>query len=536
MGIKARIPVAVLIVLLLVISHLGCRDNGSSIAQDEKKIPRTITVKENRFVDNYGRQVILNGINIVNKNKDEGYIIQSGPELYENMAKWGVNCIRFGIIWDRLEPEPGVYDEEYLKEIDQRIALAEKNNLFVVLDMHQDLFSVKYADGAPAWATLDKGKTHTTGDIWSDAYILSEAVQTSFDNFWWNRPASDGIGLQDHYAALWQHIAKRYVDNSTVIGYDIMNEPFPGSVAPAYMNALLMAYGELNYSLTGDVWDAERLAAMWGDSKRRIETLEVISNTANYHFVISRLTELNKEFESTYLQAMYQKVALAIREVDRKHILFLEHSYFGNMGVGSGIERVSLPDGTPDPFVAYGAHGYDLVTDTEAVAEASNERLAYIYDQINKKGQQLKMPVWLGEWGAFYGNSTTVVPIAKNSVHLIEKHLFGNAYWSYTPGTENLEYFKQTLVRVYPAYVNGELIGYGNDFDSHQFGMRWKEDRKNNYPTMVFVPNLSKLNREALIGWGNFEIEKINYSDAGWLILPPVKGGGERNLTLFMDQ
>lgn len=58
---------------------------------------------------------------------------------------------------DRLEPEPGVYNEDYLKEIDERIQWAEQNNLFVVLDMHQDLFSVKYSDGAPEWATLDEG-------------------------------------------------------------------------------------------------------------------------------------------------------------------------------------------------------------------------------------------------------------------------------------------------------------------------------------------------------------------------------------------
>ncbi len=123
----------------------------------EQVLPATITVKGDKFTDDQGREIILNGINIVSKDKAEGYIFQSGPELYENLQKWGVNCIRFIIIWDRLEPEPGVYNEDYLKEIDERIQWAEQNNLFVVLDMHQDLFSVKYSDGAPEWATLDEG-------------------------------------------------------------------------------------------------------------------------------------------------------------------------------------------------------------------------------------------------------------------------------------------------------------------------------------------------------------------------------------------
>lgn len=535
MKVKIRIRIVHFVIFLLATFFMACKNKSDLTPQSEKRWPKTITIKEGRFVDDNGRQVILNGTNVVSKNKEEGYIFQSGPELYENLSKWGVNCIRFIIIWDRLEPEPGVYNEAYLKEIDQRIALAEKNGLFVVLDMHQDLFSVKYADGAPEWATLDEGKPHATGAVWSDSYMMSEAVQTSFDNFWANSPASDGIGLQDHYAALWRHIAKRYADNLTVIGYDIMNEPFAGSSAVEFMESLLTAYGELHYSLTGEILDEAQLTAMWVDEKSRMKALEVLSNTDNYHFVFSRLFEINKAFESTYLQKMYQKVALAIREVDQKHILFLEHSYYGNTGVGSSIERVHLADGSPDPLVAYAAHGYDLVTDTDNVALASDERVAYIYDQISKKGEQLKMPVWLGEWGAYYGNSTSVIPAAKNAMHLIEKHLFGNAYWSYSQGMENLEFFKQILVRTYPAYVNGELISYSNDFHTHQFTMQWKEDKNNHTPSMVFVPYLSKLDMEALNKWDDFEIEKINYSDAAWLIIPS-KGEGERVLTLYMHK
>ena len=57
--------------------------------------------------------------------------------------------------------------------------------------MHQDLYSVLYADGAPKWATLTEGKPHKTGDIWSEAYMLSEAVQNAFDNFWANTSVSN---------------------------------------------------------------------------------------------------------------------------------------------------------------------------------------------------------------------------------------------------------------------------------------------------------------------------------------------------------
>ncbi|MDD2504380.1 MAG: cellulase family glycosylhydrolase [Clostridia bacterium] len=203
-------------------------------------MPKSITIHQNKFVDNQGRHVILNGINVISKSKKEGYLVPEDSTLYPKLRDWGYNSVRFGIIWDGIEPEPGVYNEEYLIGIDKHIKWAADNNVFVVLDMHQDLYSVLYADGAPEWATIHEDKPHTTGDIWSDAYMLSGAVQTAFDNFWANTPASDGIGLQDHYAEMWKHIAKRYANNPNVIGYDLMNEPFRGSSAIESMSAILV--------------------------------------------------------------------------------------------------------------------------------------------------------------------------------------------------------------------------------------------------------------------------------------------------------
>ena len=61
----------------------------------------------NRFVDAQGRHVLLHGINLVNKNPDAGYFFDEGPERFAAMADWGFNCVRLGVIWDGLEPEPG---------------------------------------------------------------------------------------------------------------------------------------------------------------------------------------------------------------------------------------------------------------------------------------------------------------------------------------------------------------------------------------------------------------------------------------------
>lgn len=111
------------------------------------------------------------------------------------MRDWGMKCIRLSILWDGLEPQMGGFDEEYLKAVDRRIAWAKAAGIHVFLDMHQDLYSCKYSDGAPEWATLTDDQPHVAGsDVWSDAYVSSPAIQRAFDNFWGNKPCADGEG------------------------------------------------------------------------------------------------------------------------------------------------------------------------------------------------------------------------------------------------------------------------------------------------------------------------------------------------------
>lgn len=505
---------------------------GCSIEKDFN-IPRKITINGDVFVDEYGREVVLNGINVVNKNPEDNYLYQGGPEFYKMLKQQGFNSIRFIIIWDGVEPQPGVYDEAYLSEVDKRVEWAAANDLFVILDMHQDLYSVDYADGAPQWATITDGKAHTKGEIWSDSYMLSEAVQTAFDHFWNNTPAPDGIGIQDHYAKAWQYVAKRYANNPSVIGYDIMNEPFIGSAAQIAMPTMLQAYGELIYKIQGKILTEEELLMTWAVESNRTKALDLLSTEEYYSYVIDALFEVNAEFESIKLQAMYQKVANEIREVDNKSILFLEHSYFSNMGVRSSIERVKLKDGRPDPLVAYAPHGYDLVTDTKGAAAAESERVQFIYKRIKENGERLEMPIWLGEWGAYYNFGEEIVPVAQYAISLIEKCNFGHAYWSYDGGTENKGYFKNALLRPYPAYTNGELLAYSFNRKTNVFTFKWTENSDIQESTMIFVPDVKRVNMEDLpLG---AIIKLIDNTEHGWVIVKPIGTNVERSIKLQLN-
>ncbi|MGV2806536.1 cellulase family glycosylhydrolase, partial [Clostridium perfringens] len=133
-------------------------------------------------------------------------------------------------------------DDAYLSRIKQQVVWAEQNDLYVFLDMHQDLYSLLYGDGAPAWAPLSDDLPHVTGHIWSDAYLESPAVNRALDHFWRNTSASDGIGLQDHYAAMWKHAAQFMADCPNIIGYDMMNEPYPGTSGQEVLGTIIAAY------------------------------------------------------------------------------------------------------------------------------------------------------------------------------------------------------------------------------------------------------------------------------------------------------
>ncbi len=509
------------VILFIAMMFFACGERGK--VMENKGF---IQVKDQKFIDPQGRQVLLSGINFISKNPAEKYIPPQGVETFQQFKSWGFNCIRLGIIWDGLEPEPGKYNEDYLAEIDKRIQWAADNGIYVLIDMHQDLYGAKFSDGAPDWATLDEGKDHYTGAVWSDSYLISPAVQTAFDNFWKNKPASDGIGIQDHYANLWKYLAKRYSKNTTVIGYDIMNEPFMGTSANKIMPTMLEAYAEILVQETGQAPPTEEeLLMMWSDEESRLEALNLISTREKYSKVVDAIYSDNASFERNELQSMYQKVADAIREEDQNHILFLNHSYFSNTGVSTAIETTKLADGTVDKQVAYAAHGYDLVVDTKEVENPSYERVEFIFDRIAESGKRMNVPVLVGEWGALHGKSLKMVETARHLVGLLESHKFSNTYWAFYNNIETYSYFKNAIIRPYPQHISGSLVEYNYDFKTGDFTCIWNETEQSKSPTIIYVPNLKLLSKEDIKTTPSAEQIVFEYSDksnAGKLFISPV--------------
>lgn len=446
-----------------------------------------IGVKENRFVDSDGREIILHGVNIEEKSRERNYLSWHGAEEFEKMRNWGFNCIRLVIIWDGIEPKPGVYNDQYLAGVDKRIQWAKENGIYVLLDMHQDLYSAKFGgDGAPSWAVLDNGKPHVhNAYLWSMAYFTSPAVHSAFDNFWANKPVSDGLGVQDHFAKAWQYVAKRYVNEPTVIGYDLFNEPFPGSSIQETIFLKLKSAADViskKYGNDSATFDVMQRLLISGELSKYADDIELFKAFADGG------TEISMEFERTLLAQFYNRVAKAIREVDQNHIIFIETHGLCNSGTPSGIIPIVDASGNRDPLQAFAPHAYDIVTDTSDVANASSERIELIFKRHAETANRLNMPTLVGEWGAYYGQANTFLP-AKKVVREIEKNLFSDAYWSYSGAREidGAEYFPM-LSRPYPSAISGKLIEYKSDFDNRRFDCVWEEDPNISAPSLIYVP------------------------------------------------
>lgn len=351
---------------------------------------KLIHTEGRKFMGPDGSEILLHGINMVCKDSSLGHIGNYTGEDLKYLKSLGMNVIRLGIYWESLEPEPGRYDDDYLNKLKKIVELASKEDIYVFLDMHQDLYGAKFEDGAPDWATLDEELEHLRTELWSESYLISPAVQKSFDNFWSNKPASDGVGLMDHFAMAWQHVAGFFADNPYVIGYDLFNEPFPGSRAAA----ILPVIGEL------------------------MEKLE--NGTAGYEDLFKGVSEIEKmsgPFEEEVLNPFYEKMAEAVREKDPECILFLETNYFSNASVPTHVRPV-LKNGQPVKNQALAPHGYDIFVDTDMYESTDNSRVDLIFKTHFEIAKALDMPMLVGEWGCY----PDAVPVQIEQA----KHILGN--------------------------------------------------------------------------------------------------------------
>lgn len=147
-------------------------------AHAQDKLPR-VSVSGNKFVAN-GQPIVFRGLNVSDPDKlaNEGHWDE---RHFREVKSWGSNIVRFPV-------HPAAWrkrgEKAYLELLDQGIALAEAQGLYVIID----------------W--------HSIGNLRTEMYQAPMYETTQKETF-----------------EFWRTIAKRYKDNTTVAFYELFNEP-----------------------------------------------------------------------------------------------------------------------------------------------------------------------------------------------------------------------------------------------------------------------------------------------------------------------
>jgi endoglycosylceramidase len=206
------------------------------------------------ITDSDGRVTVLHGLNMVYKRPPYAPdAVGFGDDDAAFLASEGYNTVRLGLIYKAVEPSPGSYDDAYLARIRQTVDALGRHGIVALLDFHQDLYNERFeGEGWPDWAVQDDGLPAEPKAGFPGNYLGMPALQRAFDHFWQNDAGPGGVGIQDRYAAAWRHVAERFGDHPAVLGYDLLNEPWPGTTwqqcanpagCPAF-DALLSAFNK----------------------------------------------------------------------------------------------------------------------------------------------------------------------------------------------------------------------------------------------------------------------------------------------------
>ncbi|MCP4805146.1 MAG: glycoside hydrolase family 5 protein [Proteobacteria bacterium] len=400
------------------------------------------------ITDEQGRVLILHGANVDGSAKStEDHMPRQDRETIERMATdWGWNHARFLIFWDGLEPEQGVHDEAYLDLIETRLDWLGEAGIHVVLDMHQDVYSSVFCcDGAPEWAVRDDGESFELQSQWFLNYF-QPAVQRSFDNFWLYTDG-DHADLQDHYMASWVLVAERFGDHPAVLGYDLMNEPHPGSLV-----------------------DGQELLGN--------------ENPSGTHY----------EFDQERLQPFYQRTIEAIREVDEDSWIFFEPRYGApGDGLPSYMGVLTDPREAGDRLV-YHPHLYSVILEATGEYKDDDTTVANWEENRALEAAAQDCAVVLGEWGLSQ-STEGAERFMGDVVDMADRSMAGWSYWDYgfggwlpVDGDGNELETMDVLVRVYPQRVAGTPVSFGFDRDSRVFELEFTDREGVSGATEIYVP------------------------------------------------
>ncbi len=230
-----KVPIFHLILIIIFFTY-GC---GKQVAtpQSNYHIKAFPVYVENDTLKKDGKTFLLHGVNIAESFKykrKSSYDLYFGKITEEDFKwlrhSWGFNFARLLFEWYAFEPTEGIWEKSYISNYAKRVSWAAENGIYVLVDMHQDIYGVGFkANGAPAWTCNSKyyieARKHWLPIWWMNYY--QGGVIACFDHFWNSRNF-----LWKHFGETWRRIAEKFHNHPYVLGFEFLNEPFPGSYGP----------------------------------------------------------------------------------------------------------------------------------------------------------------------------------------------------------------------------------------------------------------------------------------------------------------
>ena len=323
------------------------------------------------IIDAKGRVVILHGVNMVFKRPPyypaaTGFGTDDAAFLKRN----GFNVVRLGVIYAGVEPNPGSYDDGYLNQIAATESTLARHDIFSQLDFHQDMYNERFqGEGWPDWAVQDDGLPNQPQLGFPGNYFGMPALIRAFDHFWANDPGPGGVGLQDRYAAAWGHVAARFASAKHTIGFDLLNEPWPGT---PWATCLALAGCPA--------------------------------------------------FDAGAMEPFYRRVFARIRAVERQKLIWYEPNVLFNFGADTDIPAVR------DPAAGFSFHLYctpGLAVPPYDLASC-DEQNDHVLSNADKRSQATGDALMLSEFGA-----TDDLATIRSNVAQADRHMVSWEYWHY---------------------------------------------------------------------------------------------------------
>lgn len=475
-----------------------------------------ITVDGTRFVDENGRQRIFNGVNYDDKVAERMswmYDTEYMEVTVRKFSQCGWNIVRLCVPWAAIEPEPNKYDETYIDKIVTFLDLCEKYGIYVFVDMHQDLYAGtadgRGGDGAPEWACLmGNAKMRNSKLVWATGYFWGKSVHNCFDNFWANEKVN-GVGLQTYFINMWTHLAERIKDHPALLGFDLFNEPFPGSDGGKIFRKLILNLAKI-------VITDKRCKKMWlikqlftGKFHRVLEPFE---DPTLFRKVTKAGDELVKKFDEGVYSDFINRLSKSIREVTNNGIIIVESCYYTNLGIPFSAPPVNYDDQREEQL-CYSPHGYDLTVDTPAYDYANNSRVWSIFEEKKRTQEKWNVPIIVGEWGGYCSGDRWLDHL-DFLLQKFDENQWSQAYYVFQYSffmTQHKKVLKR-LVRPVPQAVCGTIESYRHDRENNTFTLNFKQEIEYDVPTVIYAHK---------------EIESIE-TDGEYKIIPLAKTGEAR--------